>query len=174
MPIEDHEIRLSNGPAMAAMLAQNGFDRTVPDHLPDRPEELERRIGQHLAEADVLILSGGVSMGKADFVPEVLSRLGVEKIFHRVRQRPGKPMWFGKGPEGQAVFALPGNPVSALVCCRQYVLPALLAASGRNPSSHNTLSVTLADDVVFMPALTCFLPVRLRPCLLYTSDAADD
>jgi len=163
LPIEDHQVRLSNGPAMAAMLEQHGFDRSTSDHLPDQPEELERRIGQHLAEADVLILSGGVSMGKADFVPEVLGRLGVETVFHKIRQRPGRPMWFGKGREGQSVFALPGNPVSALVCCRQYVLPALLSASGRNPAQHATMTVTLAEDVVFMPALTCFLPIRLRP-----------
>lgn len=158
-PIENHQIRLSNGPAMTAMLADSGFVRSSNDHLPDEPEELERRIGEHLAEADVLILSGGVSMGKADFVPEILDRLGVEKVFHRIRQRPGKPMWFGKGREGQAVFALPGNPVSALVCCRQYVIPALLAASGREPAA--PVTVSLGQDVYFMPALTRFMAVTL-------------
>ena len=98
-------------------------------------------------------------MGKADYVPEVLAKLGVELIFHKISQRPGLPMWFGIGPEKQAVFALPGNPVSSLVCCRQYVLPALLLASGREASAVET--AVLAEDVTFKPALTCFLPVRL-------------
>jgi molybdopterin molybdotransferase len=98
-------------------------------------------------------------MGKADYVPEVLAKLGVEVVFHRVSQRPGKPMWFGMGPDGQAVFALPGNPVSALVCCRQYVIPALRKASleaGQPPEF-----ASLAGDVTFNPDLTCFQPVRL-------------
>jgi molybdopterin molybdotransferase len=69
-------------------------------------------------------------------------------------------MWFGLGSSSQAVFALPGNPVSTLVCCRQYVLPALFLASGRPARSSET--ALLSEDVTFDPALTCFLPVRLR------------
>ena len=76
---------------------------------------MREKLAAHLEQAEVLVLSGGVSMGKADYVPEVLADLGVEVIFHKISQRPGKPMWFGKGPNDQLVFALPGNPVSALV-----------------------------------------------------------
>ena len=160
-PIEDHQIRLSNGPALVAMLEQQGFSDARADHLPDEPATLETRIGEHLRDADVLILSGGVSMGKADFVPAVLAALGVEKLFHRVSQRPGKPLWFGRGPKGQAVFALPGNPVSAIVCCRHYVLPALYAAAGRTePAARYAV---LAEDIEFKPPLTCFMPVKLIP-----------
>ena len=112
-----------------------------------------------LSESNVLVMSGGVSMGKADFVPGVLAELGVDVVFHKISQRPGKPMWFGIGPNGQAVFALPGNPVSSLVCCRQYVLPALLRASG-HPQPDEEYAV-LAEDVEFNPDLTCFLPVRV-------------
>ena len=157
--IEPHQIRLSNGPALVAMLTSRGFSNTTHEHLPDEPATLEKRLGELLAVSDVLVLSGGVSMGKADFVPQVLTDLGVEVVFHKISQRPGKPMWFGIGPEGQAVFALPGNPVSTLVCCRQYVLPALLQASGRA-----TVAVdyaVLETDVEFRPALTCFMPVRV-------------
>lgn len=157
--IEPHQIRLSNGPALVAMLSGEGLGDAQADHLQDNPGELEDRLAAHLGAADVLILSGGVSMGKADFVPEILAKLGVEKRFHRISQRPGKPMWFGLGPSGQAVFALPGNPVSALVCCRHYVLPALLNASGLAPRP--TAYAELESDVEFAPALTCFLPVRL-------------
>ena len=157
-PVETHQVRLSNGPALVSMLRQQGFQRTSDEHLLDEPELLRERLAEILHESHVLVLSGGVSMGKADYVPQVLSELGVELVFHRISQRPGKPMWFGIGPGQQAVFALPGNPVSSLVCCRQYVLPALFQASGRDMPRVD--AAILAEDVTFNPKLTCFLPVR--------------
>jgi len=72
-------------------------------------------------------------MGKFDLVPKVLMQLGVQQVFHKVAQRPGKPMWFGIGLRGQAVFGLPGNPVSTLVCLLRYVIPAIAAAMGTAP-----------------------------------------
>ena len=158
-PIEPQQIRMSNGPALLAMLGAQGFANCNHDHLPDDLEVLQQKLRQHLRECDVLILSGGVSMGKADFVPQVLANLGVTLKFHKISQRPGKPMWFGIGPDEQVVFALPGNPVSALVCCRQYVLPAILQASGRRQRPSET--AVLAEEVTFRPRLTCFLPVRV-------------
>jgi len=158
-PIAPHQVRLSNGPAVVAMLAAHGYDDTQHDHLPDDPGTLRERLAAHLAESNVLVLSGGVSMGKADFVPQVLDDLGVSVVFHRISQRPGKPMWFGMGPDGQAVFALPGNPVSTLVCCRQYVIPALRRASGIG--NERVEFASLAQPVTFAPALTCFLPAKL-------------
>ncbi len=158
-PIESHQIRESNGPAVVAMLRQKGYADCQHDHLVDNVEILERRIAEHLDTADVLVLSGGVSMGKADFIPQVLQQLGVQVVFHKISQRPGKPMWFGIGPRQQAVFALPGNPVSTLVCCRHYVIPALAGASGASPG--NPEFAALAQDVAFRPKLTCFLPTRL-------------
>ena len=158
-PIEAHQIRMSNGPAVIAMLERHGYTDSAHEHLVDERDVLEERIGEQLTEADVLILSGGVSMGKADFVPGVLASLGVEVVFHKISQRPGKPMWFGMAPGGKAVFALPGNPVSALVCCRQYVIPALAKSSLAAAASPEFAS--LAGDVTFNPDLTCFQPVRL-------------
>jgi len=158
-PIEPHQIRMSNGPAIQAMLGRHGYDDCSQDHIADEPELLRDRISAHLDAADVLVLSGGVSMGKADYVPAVLGELGVEVVFHKVSQRPGKPMWFGTGPRGQAVFALPGNPVSALVCCRQYVIPALAKAAGAADPAPEFAS--LASEVTFKPDLTCFQPVKL-------------
>ena len=157
--IEAHQIRLSNGPAVVAMLVQRGYADCRHDHLVDERDILRERIAAHLDEADVLVLSGGVSMGKADYVPEVLTELGVKVVFHKISQRPGKPMWFGMGPDKQTVFALPGNPVSALVCCRQYVIPALDAASQSAASPPQFAS--LSADITFKPDLTCFQPVRL-------------
>lgn len=158
-PIAPHQVRMSNGPAIRALLGRHGYADCTHDHIADEPEQLRDGIGAHLEAADVLILSGGVSMGKADYVPEVLAELGVEVVFHKISQRPGKPMWFGTGPRGQAVFALPGNPVSALVCCRQYVIPALAKASAVTPAPPEFAA--LAGDVTFNPDLTCFQPVKL-------------
>lgn len=159
-PIEDHQVRLSNGPALRAMLEQHGFTDCRDDHLPDEITVLQERLAMHLAESDILVLSGGVSMGKADFVPQVLRDLGVRQVFHRISQRPGKPMWYGVGKQGQSIFALPGNPVSSLVCCRHYVVPALRIASGMKEQTCQI--AILAEDVHFSPGLTCFLPVRLE------------
>ncbi len=159
-PIADHQVRMSNGPALVAMLNDSGLAAARHRHLPDEPAVLREEIGELLEASDALVLSGGVSMGQADFVPRVLDELGVERVFHRISQRPGKPMWFGRGPAGQLVFALPGNPVSALVCCRRYVLPALAGAAALPPGALPV--ATLETDYRFEPALTAFLPVATR------------
>ncbi len=157
--ITAHQIRMSNGPAIISLLASHGYRRCEHDHIVDDRDVLRTRLQRHLDEADVLVLSGGVSMGKADYVPEVLAELDVELIFHKISQRPGKPMWFGKGPSGQLVFALPGNPVSALVCCRQYVIRALSSSAGATQTRPDF--AMLASAISFRPALTCFQPVKL-------------
>jgi len=157
--IESFQIRRSNDRAIVAGLNQHGFQDVIADHLPDDPAVLAERIAMHLEEADVLILSGGVSMGKYDYIPGIMRDLGVELILHKVSQRPGKPMWFGIGPTDTAVFALPGNPVSALVCFTRYVLPAVAHALGAKRSVEH---VNLASPVEFKPALTYFLPVKLE------------
>lgn len=158
-PIAPQQVRLSNGPAVIAMLRQHGYADCRHEHVIDDPAQLEERLAAQLRDADVLVLSGGVSMGKADFVPQVLERLGVKCVFHGVSQRPGKPMWFGTGPSGEAVFALPGNPVSTLICCRHYVIPALAKASAVREQPPEFAA--LAQDVSFEPQLTLFLPARL-------------
>ena len=158
-PIAPHQIRMSNGPALVAMLARHGFGDCLHDHLVDDRDVLAERIAAHLEAADALVLSGGVSMGKADYVPAVLAKLGVEVDFHKVSQRPGKPLWFGIAPGDKPVFALPGNPVSALVCCRHYVIPSLDRACGVTAAPAEFAALT--EDLTFAPDLTCFQPVRL-------------
>jgi molybdopterin molybdotransferase len=88
----------------------------------------------------------------------------MDVIFHKVLQRPGMPMWFGVSPDGKPVFALPGNPVSSLVCLVRYVAPALVTALGATPRPEPR--VRLAQSVHFEPDLTYFLPVALE----YTTD----
>ena len=155
---ENWQVRSSNGPAMSALLQRHGYARVTAMHAPDDPATLATRIGDALAANDAMILSGGVSKGARDFVPGVLAELGVTPMFHRVRQRPGFPLWFGMHSD-KPVFGLPGNPVSSLVCLRRYVIPALGRASGGHAPPPETASLT--KDVTFQPNLTWFLPVRL-------------
>jgi len=159
-PIEAHQVRRSNAYGIVAALRQRGFQRIADDHLVDDFDLLRQRLRVHLDTHDVLVLSGGVSMGKLDLVPRVLGELGVRQVFHKIAQRPGKPMWFGIGPTGTAVFALPGNPVSTLVCLTRYVIPGLYAAMGE--SARAAEKIALAAPVEVKAALTTFLPVKLQ------------
>jgi molybdopterin molybdotransferase len=156
--MQEWQIRRSNVYAVVASLQAQGFSRVADDHIADDKGQLQSRLARHLDEADVLILSGGVSMGKFDFVPQILSELKVRQVFHKIAQRPGKPMWFGVRDD-KAVYALPGNPVSTLACLARYVLPGLQASIGLQPLSE---SVELGGDATPLPALTTLLPVRLR------------
>jgi molybdopterin molybdotransferase len=160
-PVAAWQIRRSNDRALGALLASRGLDDVRLEHVTDDRDVLKAAIAQQLDTRDVLILSGGVSMGQRDFVPGVLDELGVQRVFHKIAQRPGKPMWFGVGPQGQAVFALPGNPVSVLVCATRYVMPALLGAMGRTAPAPTC--VALAAPIDFAAALTYFVPVRMQP-----------
>jgi molybdopterin molybdotransferase len=154
------QIRRSNDVAMAAALHLHGFDRVVLRHVVDDAAMTRDMLADLLRSHDVLILSGGVSMGQRDYVPAALDALGVRRVFHRIAQKPGKPMWFGVGPQQQAVFALPGNPVSALVCAIRYVRPALLAAMGKAVEPGEIVCLDAAADT--NPTLTCFVPVHVQ------------
>ncbi|MDG1572921.1 molybdopterin molybdotransferase MoeA [Robiginitalea sp. M366] len=112
---EPHQIRSSNLPVLRAALEQMGMAAELL-HLPDHKEVIAQQLSTALRQHDVLIITGGVSMGKFDFLPSVLLELGVEQRFHRVAQRPGKPLWFGWHRSLNCrVFSLPGNPVSAFL-----------------------------------------------------------
>jgi molybdopterin molybdotransferase len=159
-PIAPHQVRRSNSYAIAASLAGHGFEEVSDDHLLDDEQMLRDRLARHLAQSDVLILSGGVSKGKFDFVPKVLKELGVEEVFYKVAQRPGMPMWFGVSPHGCAVFGLPGNPIATLVCLVRYVVPALMFAMG----TRRTLSVPigLAAPILRGRPMASFVPVTVQ------------
>jgi molybdopterin molybdotransferase len=160
LPIADHQVRRSNAYAVAAALQLHGFESVGDKHLPDDEVLLQRRLGALLAEFDVMVLSGGISKGKFDFVPAVLKSLGVQEVFSQVAQRPGRPMWFGVGPQGQLVFGLPGNPVSTLICLVRFVLPALQAAMLWQPGPRER--VAMAEPLAGRK-MTYFMPVTLRP-----------
>ena len=158
-PIADYQVRRSNAYAITATLRKRGFGRIGDDHVPDDADRLRERLASHLTTHEFVVLSGGVSMGKFDLVPKVLQQLGVQQVFHHIAQRPGKPMWFGIGPQGQAVFGLPGNPVSTLVCLIRYVIPAMAEAMGTKRLAPERLA--LAAPITFQAALAYFLPVAI-------------
>jgi molybdopterin molybdotransferase len=160
-PVLAHQVRRSNAYAVVSALREHGFQRVADDHIPDDSAKLRARLRFHLETHDVLVLSGGVSVGRFDLVPKTLEELGVRTVFHKLAQRPGKPMWFGVAPSGAAVFGLPGNPVSTLVCLTRYVLPALRGALGQNQPAVPRMA--LGASVTVTPPLTHFLPVRVEP-----------
>ncbi len=159
-PIAEHQVRRSNAYAIVAALRDHGFESVRNDHIADDEAMLRDRLSLHLAERDALILSGGISKGKFDLVPKILKSLGVREIFHYVAQQPGRPMWFGVGPRGQAVFGLPGNPVATLVCLMRYVVPALASAMGAARTA--PVRIPIASPVKFGRATTRFVPVSVR------------
>jgi len=159
MPLP-HQIRRSNPSAIEAALRSRKIDRVASLHAKDDPGRLRKCLEGVLGKCQAVILTGGVSMGQTDHVPSVLGELGIRPRFHKIRQKPGKPFWFGMGAGGIPVFALPGNPAAVLVCLYRYVLPALSAAMGSEKDE--TFQVTLAERVE--PAkLTQFRPVAFRP-----------
>jgi molybdopterin molybdotransferase len=152
-----HQIRTSNVHSLTALIEPLGIH---PDlfHLTDDPVELKKKISGLLSNYDVLMFSGAVSKGKFDYLPQILDELRVKKLFHRVRQRPGKPFWFGKR-EGVTVFAYPGNPVSTFVSCAYYFIPWLRKSIGLPEAPENY--AVLERDFDFKPVLTYFLQVKL-------------
>ncbi len=158
-PIELCQIRSSNDRAIVAALEKRGCSTATRAWLPDDPDALRQTISELHDRDDILVLSGGVSMGKYDYVPQIMDELGMRLVFHKVLQRPGLPMWFGVSAQDKPVFALPGNPVASLVCLIRYVLPAIRTALGAVVPERQT--VRLAEAFNFAPDLTCQMPVRL-------------
>ncbi len=174
-PVAAHQIRRSNDYALRAALALAGYGPVERFHLRDVRHEIEHQLWHIVAEFDAVLITGGVSKGKFDFLPTELDQQGVKKIFHGVAQRPGKPFWFGVSGRGTPVFALPGNPVASYTCLHRYVLPALAHASGRMPAAPRP--VALAAPVSFKPKLAYLCPVKLacgaRGELLATPDPSN-
>jgi molybdopterin molybdotransferase len=149
----------SNAYALAGAVREAGGEPVVQPIVRDRREDIRAALGEALA-ADVLLTSGGVSVGELDFVKETLDALGVERLFWKVAQKPGKPLTVGRR-DGHLVFGLPGNPVSALVCFALYVRPALRRMQG-DPRAHlPVVQARLAGKLRKASGLTEFVRVRL-------------
>jgi molybdopterin molybdotransferase len=154
----DHQIRRSNVFTLVSLLEKLQI-KAETLHILDDKQVLLTKIETLLENYDVLIFSGAVSKGKFDFIPEVLDELGVKKLFHEVKQRPGKPFWFGK-KNNKVIFAFPGNPVSTFVNCVKYFYPWHYKSVGLN--FENKHQAILSEDFYFKPELTYFLQVKLN------------
>ena len=152
------QIRRSNDLALVTALQAMNI-RATCYHLADDSAQTQGLLTDILQGYDFIFLSGGVSKGKKDFIAPALQQAGVEKVFHGVAQRPGKPFWFGKTSNRQMVFALPGNPLSTLICFHRYAVPALL--SFMQKPHFREQWIPLAQEISFLPPLTYFLPVQL-------------
>lgn len=154
-----HQIRRGNVYRVAASLRHLGLEVDTA-HLPDDESIIIERLKGYLDTYDLLVLSGGVSKGKFDFLPTALTQVGVEKKFHRIAQRPGKPFWFGQHSDKKTtVFALPGNPTSSFMCSQVYLMDWLHASLGLAPV--NRPYGILQSAVHFKPDLTYFLEVKI-------------
>lgn len=154
-----HQIRRSNVYGLQASLQYLNIPVDTA-HLVDDEEVIVEKLQGFLQDYDLIVLSGGVSMGKFDFLPTALDRLGVTKLFHRVAQRPGKPFWFGHHTDFKAtVFALPGNPISSFMCTQVYLVDWLRTSLGM--SIPGRPYGVLQRDVEFKPDLTYLLEVKI-------------
>ncbi|MEZ4649527.1 MAG: molybdopterin molybdotransferase MoeA [Candidatus Eisenbacteria bacterium] len=167
--VEPHErprwdqIRNSNGPLLRSLLGASGSVRSVGmRRVPDHPGKLVRRIEG--AKANVLVFTGGVSMGERDFVPAALREAGFRIHIHRIAIRPGKPFLFatrGRGAATRVAFGLPGNPFSVLVTAWEFLLPFLRASAGASLPGPSW-EVCIAGRGLERPAgLTHFVPIEV-------------
>jgi molybdopterin molybdotransferase len=154
-----YQIRNSNNVSLAAQVALAGGEPVMLGTAPDDLAELRARIGKAL-EADIVTITGGVSVGKYDLVEQVLREMGAEFYFDAVAIRPGKPAVFGFC-QGKPVFGLPGNPVSTMVTFELFVVPAIELLSGHKPHRLALLKAKLAHPLNEKPPLAHFLPARV-------------
>ena len=166
-----HQIRRSNVFTLVSLLERLHVSSET-SHIKDNKAILKSKIATYLKEYDVLLFSGAVSKGKYDFLPEVFEELIVEKLFHKVAQRPGKPFWFGREKaivkndvssnnhqNNTIVFGFPGNPISTFVNCLAYFYPWYYKSVGLEVKEETAI---LAEDINFKPNLAYFLQVKLE------------
>jgi molybdopterin molybdotransferase len=166
-PLGPGQIRDSNATALAAQAARAGARVELAEHVPDEREATIEALRRALEAADVVCVSGGVSVGEHDHVKAALAALGAEQLFWGIALKPGKPTWFGtaSGDGGRAtlVFGLPGNPVSAMVTFHLLARPALRALAGADPDD-TRVEATLDGAVRLSPrreqAIRCRLAAR--------------
>ncbi len=160
-PLGPGEIHNSNATMLRALAARSGAEPLATARLPDDLAETRAGLAAALGRADVVVVSGGVSVGPHDHVKPALQALGVTERFWGVALQPGKPTWFGTR-ERQLVFGLPGNPVSSVVTFTLFARPALAALQGRRPSAGQRAAARLAVPVKRNPVRTQAIRVRLE------------
>jgi molybdopterin molybdotransferase len=127
-------------------------------HVPDDKNIIAQRLKYIIRNHDVIIISGGVSRGKFDFVPAVLQTLGIEAFFQEIAQRPARHLWFGAQEKKKVVFGVSGNPVSTFMSFHVYIKPFLLKLLGGYRLIPQAI---LTQEVIFEKKLTCFIQVKV-------------
>ncbi|WP_276392093.1 molybdopterin molybdotransferase MoeA [Eudoraea chungangensis] len=174
---QTHEVRKSNSYTLYAALKNYGIEPLLL-HLPDDEDIIRQRLQITIQEMDILLLSGGVSKGKFDYIPKILGQLGVKKLFHGVAQRPGKPFWFGQSTTNKSlVFSFPGNPVSTFANFHIYFTPWLSQSLGLDIIK---IKGELTETITNSSSITQFLNVKtsledgiLKVSLINTNSSGD-
>lgn len=143
VPLQSGQIYESNGFALTAALSESGYDCNDKLQVKDDYDLIKSSIAASLKQTDVLLISGGISVGDYDYVKQALLENGVTELFHKVNQKPGKPLFFGR-KNNTFVFGLPGNPASALICFYLYVLPMLHRLEGAEKTGLTKLKLPIA------------------------------
>lgn len=157
-PLQEGQIYDSNSVALEASLSEIGITPSFSIKVGDQQDELEKIIQQNISKADIVILTGGISVGDYDFVKPALEQLGTEEIFYKVKQKPGKPLFFGK-LDKKAIFALPGNPAAVMSCFHVYVKPFIKNSAKHTALAANTLP--LKNDYFKKGSLTHFVKAHI-------------
>jgi molybdopterin molybdotransferase len=159
-PLEFGQVYEANSVMLRVALEQAGVKDIQVFRAPDDLQALQNVLTTALEQSDLVLLTGGVSVGDYDFVVQAAENCGVVRHFHKIKQKPGKPLFFGS-KENKIVFGLPGNPSSVLTCFYQYVLPAIEAMLIK-PECIEEIQATLSHDYPKAPGLTHFLKARYQ------------
>lgn len=159
-PLESGKVFECNSYSLNAALSELNIKPKKIVSVDDNEIEITNVIKNTLPDCDVLILSGGVSVGDYDFVHKVLDNCGVRKVFHKVKQKPGKPIYFGKY-KNTLVFGLPGNPAALLTCYYEYIAPALKKMMGFESDSNSKIYFPLSTAFTKKEGLTFFLKGKI-------------
>jgi molybdopterin molybdotransferase len=149
----------SNSLALSSALKEMGIIPKFISVVDDDEKRISTAVKKALSKCDLIIISGGVSVGDYDFVQDALKNCGVKKIFYAVKQKPGKPLFFGR-KKAKLVFALPGNPSAALTCFYEYIIPCIKNRSGIQ-NSGNKKYLRLSSDYYKKEGLTYFLKGKI-------------
>ena len=159
-PLEYGKVYESNGIMLATALKEAYFENVALYEVNDDFENTKNKLAEALSENEVVLVSGGISVGDYDFVARALKELEVETLFYKVNQKPGKPLFAGKTKD-KIVFALPGNPAAALTCFYVYVLPTLFILSGKAPNYSQSRLISIAHDYSVRNTRSQFLKANI-------------
>ncbi|ERM80470.1 hypothetical protein P872_21590 [Rhodonellum psychrophilum GCM71 = DSM 17998] len=155
-PLGFGQVYESSSYTLKAALREMGIPVTSMPIVEDDLVRIQESIETALGNSDILLVTGGISVGDFDFVNQAFKNLGVEQLFYKIRQKPGKPLFAGKR-ENQLVFGLPGNPGSTLTCFYQYVKPSILKIMGKEAAGEKPQLVSLEGDFQKRLGLTHFV-----------------